>query len=389
MEQHAVPQDITGFKFKLVGDMTLKQFGELAGGAVIAYLFFASGWHPILKWPGVFIFGLLGFALAFLPVEERPLDIWIINFIKAIYQPTLYIWKKSAVVAQVTTASPAIGEPQVTVTPWPYAPPPPPPAPEPQPAPPPPMAPASPLSIEDLQKLRDEKIQELQGVTKKLEKNTTELKEDTYRAQRGPAIITVDDLAKRRDEKYQEDQNQLYALLEENKNLITQIESVKTRIQALAGLDTSQLQAQLTNLSTQHDSLAGRINSLQDQLTGKKPEDKGRQATSEDDQVKVVDKPVARQTTISLTDVPNVINGAVTSNRGVPLENTILVVKDKAGNSIRAMKTNQIGQFIASTPLENETYYLEFERPGYSFDVLEITLDGKVITPIDVHARPV
>src|SRR5574340_768773 len=93
-EQHAVPQDITGFKFKLVGDMTLKQFGELAGGAIVAYLFWASNWHPLLRWPLTFFFGLLGVGLAFLPIEERPLDVWIINFLKAIYRPTYYVWKK-------------------------------------------------------------------------------------------------------------------------------------------------------------------------------------------------------------------------------------------------------------------------------------------------------
>ena len=106
MEQHAVPQDITGFKFKLVGDMTLKQFCELAAGAIIAYIFYASGLHPILKWPLVFIFGFLGFALAFLPIEERPLDVWLANFFKSIYQPTLYLWKKGASVA-LTFGAPA------------------------------------------------------------------------------------------------------------------------------------------------------------------------------------------------------------------------------------------------------------------------------------------
>ena len=65
-EQHAVPQDITGFQFKLVGDMTLKQFGELAFGVIMAYLFYASSWHPILKWPLTLFFGFFGVALLIL-----------------------------------------------------------------------------------------------------------------------------------------------------------------------------------------------------------------------------------------------------------------------------------------------------------------------------------
>ncbi|MCL4397923.1 hypothetical protein M1403_02760 [Patescibacteria group bacterium] len=438
MEQHAVPQDITGFKFKLVGDMTLKQFGELAGGTVIAYLFFASNWNPLLKWPGVLFFGFLGFALAFLPIEERPLDIWIVNFLKAIYQPTLYVWKKGAVTPAFTSAvSPNPGHvptnPQPAVMPWPFtepqpatkpaAPTPPPPvtpasqpaAPMPQVSPGPVAAPPAPkpeaapspkpsaiqpqapfpaaqngptISIEDLQKLRDQKMAELQGITKRMEKAQTDLKADLYKAQNGPRVVTVDDLARRRDEKKQADETQLQSLLEENTKLISEIESIKTRIQALAGSDTTQLQTQLNNLTTSQRGLSGQISLIQTQLEGKKPEEKpvATQPTP-DNQVKVVEKPVAREASISLTDVPNIINGTVTNETGVPLDSAILIIKDKAGNSIRALKTNQIGQFIASTPLENGTYYLEFERQGYVFDVLEITLNGKVIQPLEIHGR--
>ena len=407
MEQHAVPQDITGFKFKLVGNMTLKQFGELAGGAVIAYLFFASTWHPILKWPGVFFFGFLGFALAFLPIEERPLDIWIANFLKSIYQPTLYVWKKNAQPllsvspANITTAAAApVPISQPTAQLWPFNQPvnttPKPSAPPVAPPPPPPLTPTvapaakntpiSPLSIEDLQKLRDDKMAELQGITKKLEKTTTDVRADLFKAQNGPAIITVDELARRRDEKRQADEMQLQDLLQQNTNLMAQIESVKTRIEALAGTDTTQLQTQLNNLSTVHDNMAAQIMALQDQVAGKKAGETP-PAPAAPARVRVVEKSADRESKIFLTDVPNVINGIVTNEKGVPLDNTILLVKDKSGNSIRAMKTNQIGQFIASTPLENGTYYLEFERQSYMFDILEITLDGKAVLPIEIHAR--
>jgi len=36
MEQHPIPQQISSYQFKLVGDMTLAQFGKAAGGIVIA-----------------------------------------------------------------------------------------------------------------------------------------------------------------------------------------------------------------------------------------------------------------------------------------------------------------------------------------------------------------
>ena len=36
MEQHAIPQQISNYEFKLVGDMTLKQFLKAAAGIVLA-----------------------------------------------------------------------------------------------------------------------------------------------------------------------------------------------------------------------------------------------------------------------------------------------------------------------------------------------------------------
>lgn len=75
--------------------MTLKQFFQIAGGALIALIFYASPLHPIIKWPAIIFFGLAGVALAFLPFEERPLDKWVIAFFKSVYSPTLFFWKKT------------------------------------------------------------------------------------------------------------------------------------------------------------------------------------------------------------------------------------------------------------------------------------------------------
>lgn len=91
MEQHPVPQHIASYEFRLVGDMTLKQFLQVAGGGLVALLFYASPLPGIIKWPLILFSGLTGTALAFLPFEERPLSIWIVAFIKAIYSPTKYL----------------------------------------------------------------------------------------------------------------------------------------------------------------------------------------------------------------------------------------------------------------------------------------------------------
>src|SRR3990167_8449636 len=94
MYQHPVPQNVTGYQFRLIGDMTIKQFGLLAAGIGVAVFFYLTNLFAPIKWALMFGSGLFGVALAFFPIEERPLDQWIVAYFKAIYQPTHFIWQK-------------------------------------------------------------------------------------------------------------------------------------------------------------------------------------------------------------------------------------------------------------------------------------------------------
>ncbi len=94
MEQHAIPQQISSYEFKLVGDMTLKQFLKAAVGIILAILIKNTSLIALFKWPLMFAFAGLGLALAFLPFEDRPLDNWIISFLKSIYAPTIFVYNK-------------------------------------------------------------------------------------------------------------------------------------------------------------------------------------------------------------------------------------------------------------------------------------------------------
>jgi len=94
VQQHPVPQHISSYEFRLVGDMTLKQFGYLAGGVLLGLLFYSLPLAKIIKWPLILLCGLSGFAFAFMPIEERPLSTWLLAFIKAVFSPTIFIWQK-------------------------------------------------------------------------------------------------------------------------------------------------------------------------------------------------------------------------------------------------------------------------------------------------------
>lgn len=94
MKQHPVPQQISSYQFRLVGDMTLKQFFQLAGGFLVALAIYSTKIYGFIKWPLMFFVVLVGIAFAFLPFKERPLSAWIVSFFKAIYSPTEFAWKR-------------------------------------------------------------------------------------------------------------------------------------------------------------------------------------------------------------------------------------------------------------------------------------------------------
>ncbi len=96
MEQHPIPQQISSYEFKLVGDMTLKQFLKAAVGIILAIIINSTKLIVLVKWPLMLLFGGGGLLLAFVPFEDRPLESWIISFIKSIYSPTIYTYQRKA-----------------------------------------------------------------------------------------------------------------------------------------------------------------------------------------------------------------------------------------------------------------------------------------------------
>lgn len=95
MENHPIPQDVTGFQFKLIGNMTVKQFAYLATGVVLAWIFFQLPISFLIKIPICSFFAILGIGLAFFPVSGRPMDLMIGNYIKALLRPTQFIYEKT------------------------------------------------------------------------------------------------------------------------------------------------------------------------------------------------------------------------------------------------------------------------------------------------------
>lgn len=348
---HPIPQNVTSFQFKLIGDMTLKQFGYLAGGAAFAYIIFVLFGHdyPVIAFPVSIISVLLGVGFAFLPIQSRPMDHWLMAFLKAVYSPTKRIWQKngknfkedplfgSRLVMYLAGTTPTVTAPipfplgQVAI-----------PAAAPPVQPPPESRPPKPLPTEEkLEKTVElaRQAQQLQMKIIQTERTLSQIKEQSKQ----PMPIPVD---------YSQQVNKALADLQ---TLIDQASTIKQQIQVVQepeitpGLPISQPM----------------------------PREK----------VKVVIPVKPKQTQVALTSFPNVINGIIKDKQNNYLQGVVEVIYDKEGLPVRALKTNKLGQFTGSTPLPNGTYTLELEKDNYNFDVLQLELTGQVLPPLVITAK--
>lgn len=95
VQEHLIPQDITNYRFHLIGELDLKQFLELAVLGGLAALTYATNLPAIIKWPLIVLFVAVGLIAAFVPIADQPLSHWLTVFFKNLRAPTKFYWKKS------------------------------------------------------------------------------------------------------------------------------------------------------------------------------------------------------------------------------------------------------------------------------------------------------
>lgn len=335
MEQHPIPQNVTTFQFHLVGDMTLKQFIYLATGSGLAYfvfVFFVTD-YPYLAWPLILISAGLGTAFAFLPINSRPLDYWTAAFLKAIYSPTKRVWQKNN---KSYKEDPTFNSRLLTYLAGLQS------VQQEQPAPvynPPPtakpvIAPPQPLPTpEQLGKTVDlaRQAQSLQMKIIQTERTLNQIKTTAQNQTQIPVDYT----------------KQVSNALSDLQNLVTQASQIKQQIEFV------------------HPTVP----------IAPRPT------------VKVIVPTKPKVTQVALTTFPNVINGIIKDVNNNYLEGVVVVIYDKEGLPVRALKTNKLGQFTGSTPLSNGTYTIELEKDGFAFDVLQIELTGTTLPPLTITAK--
>jgi len=279
MDQHPVPQNITSYQFRLIGEMTLGQFGRLAIGCLIALLFYALPLPGFIKWFLVFFFAGGGALLAFAPIEGRPLETWIISFLKSIYSPSQYLWQKTAV--------------------------------------------SFPFWAETSQKTPDQEPTKISSKT-----------------------LSPKEIA------------------------LLQMLSSKTSFYSKEEIKQAQ----------KFLALFGQINA-----TPETPEIKPLAKKKAEKEVKFKPElPIPAP-----PDQPNVLVGMVVNQQEKIVEGAIVEIQSQEGDTVRAMRTNKLGQFRTISPLENGEYQIIVEKEGCSFDIMKIKLNGEIIPPIEIREKEV
>ncbi|MCL5433149.1 MAG: PrgI family protein [Patescibacteria group bacterium] len=387
MENHPIPQDVTGFKFKLIGDMTVKQFAYLAVGCVLAFIFFKAPIYWFIKFPVSFLSAALGVSLAFLPIEGRPLDTMFGNFLRALFSPNQYVYQKLGGELFVPIVVQKIQGP-----------------------------------VRQTQTQSQEKLQmylaniHQRPKEKHDEKEMMFFKSLTSMFSGGtgqpmvsppssghPRIISADVEEKKEEKKIEvqkpENQNNLSETLQKEAALITKEleeakkeEAVQKEPEITANIHQKvlELEQQLNEVMTQRNQLEQQLLSLKKTIDTQQQKvftPGVMQQRAETQNVRVIPKTMGKTVGAPITpDVPNLITGIVKDPRGNVLPGILIEVKDKDGNPVRAFKTNGLGQFASATPLLNGTYTVAFEDPKgkNKFDIVELVVSGEIISPLEV-----
>lgn len=342
-ERHPIPQNVTGFQFKLIGEMTVRQFAYLAGNMLTAYLMYVLPFPAFIKWPLVLSFVLLGVTLAFIPYQGRPMDRWIVNFFKAVFSPSQYTY-------QVLPASPKLrrGEPAVVQKP----PPPVPPIKEPIPQP-------AMITHDAGAKIISVNVSGLPTPPKtetQPPKPFVQVPETPIITAQGTKSTPQAGVAPRGEG-----------------------QKPKTKEEILASHD--QLQQELTKIITQRTQIEDEMRRLREAAK------RAQKYETTAFRVRSLPQETAPQAGIpTISQAPNLLSGIVKDSRGNVLPNILVEVKDEYNNLVRAFKTNKLGRFTAATALDNGKYFIELEDPQgqFKFDRIGLALTGTVVLPLEI-----
>jgi len=393
MDNHPIPQDITGFQFKLIGKMTIRQFIYLAVGGIIAwFVFFILEPPALIRWPVSLISFGLGAMIAFVPIDGRPMDTMIRNFINALISPTQFIYQKYSYSSSEEKSQMPLTKPPAKNQVNSYN-------------------SSAPV-------FQDENSEP--NINTPAPSMPTEIKSQPTPAQQEPPGLSFPDptampstflskLNEKREIKNPEEaqgvdekenlKNQIQQLqkqLEEKPNQSAPVQTSEpapqpqTQAQTVSPDEQKNLEQMLAESIRQKEALEKQIMEMQ-----AKHQDSSKEkftpitATQQKTTQRVRKVPADMASSVGIPDVPdapNLITGIIKDPRGNPVSNILVEIKDTDSNPVRAFKTNKLGKFASATSLSNGKYVISFEDPEekHKFDDIEIEMVGSNVMPLEV-----
>ena len=432
MKEHALPQDVTGYKFHIIGNMTLKQFAEVAAGVGVGFLIYFTNLPDLIKWPLILTFSGVGALAAFVPFEERPLDHWLMSLFKALYRPTQFYWKRVSKIPESLLYEPKAEShsmvKEVDLTPArrmrvkEYL--------------------HSVSSVEEPDAIEQYSTQRLSDVMNVFDEVVYQPQPQIQPQVESPTVVPQPEMTavspvilpeKVVVESPQAEPNWPTApatVLPVNAQIGQQNSKVSldTRLKKAdpnATVPMSISQGTITggvqiktkpNAASTLEAVASAANMLKQgvevpEMQGIRIEPKhaaefGPRTTPPQDN-RVGDTyitaqnlntnagPQATQTAVQDKSLPfpakptqpNKIVGMAIDQNNVPLSNVIIEILTPDGIPARAVKTNILGQFFITTPLGNGVYTISAEKEGYTFPPQSLELTGQLLDPIEVRSQ--
>ena len=355
MQQHPVPQNITSYEFHLIGNMTVKQFIELGGGIGVGVFFYASNLPFVIKWPLIIFCVCFGAALAFVPFEGRPLDKMILAFIRAVYSPTQFIWRKTPTPPSFLTYTTPTHRPQET---------------------------------------------------------NQELEKRQARKNLGQYLDTLPDdrptnLIDQHETQFLQTINTLYQQLPQV--IISTTQTPPPISPRIVPRSLAPKAPQNSRLNFSRSAQAASVSNIDIPVSvptaiektalpiATKPATTSMGTAQPLPQSSTLAPPSTKSATTAAPphknlpfpqppETPNTLVGMILTADGKIVDNAIIEVRNSDHLPVRALKTNKLGQFFSATSLENGTYEIEAEKDGFKFAIVKLDLNGKLVPPLEIRS---
>jgi hypothetical protein len=321
MENHPIPQDVTGFQFKLIGNMTVKQFAYLATGVILAVILWQLPVNFLIKFPFCAFSALVGTGLAYFPISGRPMDLMIGNYIKALLRPTQFVYAKDG--GQIyfpakmqMPNSKSVRQYSSNISPFPK-----------------------------------DKLKAYLESSGSKQINKVDQRENSH-------LLSVSNLAT----------SSMPSQPDATPALIIQQLSPQPPIEAVKPAPAKLQQSE----PAEPTILTARV----------KPQIERPSASVAMPAPRALNRSTSA---LSVPDSPNLVTGITRDARGNALPNILVEIKDKESNPIRAFRTNEFGRFASATPLTNGSYTIEFEDPKAQnkFEIMTVNITGQIVLPVE------